>query len=355
MTDRGGAVVEPDPEAGFSGTDRSGGGGKPAPPGRPWDTQSSESPMGRSGEPAEDERTLFQRVRSGLIRLSPRPIVRALARPYIAGESRREAMAVVAGLWEKRGLHSTVDVLGEAITERSQVEAMTEEYMAVLDDLGKCAHANISVKLSALGQGMDDELCARNLDLLLDRAASYEQFVRFDMEDATTVDSTLDFYRRFAGRFPRTGVVLQSRLFRTPDDVRDLASLKPNVRLCIGIYRERAEIAIQDKPSMKNRLLELLRMMWENGQYVGLATHDENVIRRALDLATQAGVPPEAFEVQMLLGVPRSALQQELLGLGVKVRLYVPYGEHWYQYCLRRLEHSPEMASLVLKNLFRIG
>jgi proline dehydrogenase len=339
-------LLEPGAGSGPRVETRSGG------PHRPWGLQSSDP---APGEPGEDERSLFQRLRSRLVRFAPRPLVRALARPYIAGESRQQAVDLVRRLWEERGLHCTVDVLGEAITERAQVDAMMGEYLAVLDDLGRCPHANVSIKLSALGQGLDDGLCARNLETILERAASYDQFVRFDMEDATTVDSTLAFYRRFAGRFPRIGLVLQSRLFRTTEDIGALASLKPNVRLCIGIYRERPEIAFQDKPSMKARLLELLETMWRNGQYVGLATHDERVIREALSLASRLGVSSDSFEVQMLLGVPRAALQKELTGQGVKVRLYVPYGEQWYQYCLRRLEHNPEMASLVLKNLFRLG
>jgi proline dehydrogenase len=278
-----------------------------------------------------------------------------LARPYIAGESRGDALATVGRLHDERGLHSTVDVLGEAITEESQIRSMMDEYLSILDELGSCPFANISIKLSALGQGLDEGMCERNLDKLLRKAASYDQFVRFDMEDASTVDSTLSYYREFAPRFPRIGVVLQSRLFRTEEDVRRLASLRPNVRLCIGIYREKPEIALQDKRLMKQRLLQLLGMMWENGQYVALATHDEGVIRQALIKAREQGRGSESFEVQMLLGVPRAALQRELLGQELKVRLYVPYGINWYNYCLRRLEHNPEMASLVVKNLFRMG
>jgi proline dehydrogenase len=300
----------------------------------------------------DDERSLIHRIRSRLVRLAPKPIVRAMAGPYIAGESRTDAMRVVTELRSSRGLHSTVDVLGEAITRPDETRGMLEEYLALIGDIGRSPNANISIKLSALGQGLDEDLCEINLTELLTRADSLDQFVRFDMEDATTVDSTLDYYRRFVPRFPKIGLVLQSRLYRTVQDVADLLPLKPSVRLCIGIYREKAEIAFQDKQEMKSRLLELLRTMWENGQYVGIATHDEVVIHRALKIARELGKGPADFEVQMLLGVPRTAIQSELLGQGIKVRLYVPYGRHWYQYCLRRLEHNPEMATLVLRNLF---
>lgn len=330
-----------------------GGAAPPAPPAR--DPHSGAS--WNSHSPArsrDDERSAFQLFKSRVVRLAPKPIVRLLARPYIAGETREEALALVRQLHETKGLCSTVDVLGEAIRDANEARAMLDEYVGTLEALGRCDHANISIKLSALGQGLDDDLCARNLEVLLSRAASLGQFVRFDMEDHPTVDSTLRYYREFVGRYPRIGVVLQSRLFRTPDDIRALAPLKPNVRLCIGIYREPKEIAFTDKPSMKRRLLELLETMWGNGQYVAIATHDEAVVRAALEIAHRRGVPRDAFEIQMLLGVPRGPLQAELRATGVKVRLYVPYGRHWYQYCLRRIEHNPGMASLVLKNLLGV-
>jgi len=287
-----------------------------------------------------------------LMRATPRPLVRALASPYIAGETRASAVALAGTLFAERGLYSTIDVLGEDIKERAEADGMLAEYLAILDDIGHAPHANISVKLSALGQAIDPELCARHLEKLLQRAAARGQFVRFDMEDHTTTDSTLGLYRRFVTKYPGIGPVLQSRLHRTEQDVRDLAPLRPNVRLCIGIYNEPAEIALTSKPEMKQRLLDLLEMMWANGQYVGIATHDEAVLRKAMTLAGKMGKTPRDYEVQMLLGVPRTRIQNEIRSQGVKVRLYVPYGEQWYKYCLRRLDGNPEMARMVVGNLF---
>lgn len=287
-----------------------------------------------------------------MMRATPRPLVRALASPYIAGETRASAIALARTLFADRGLSATIDVLGEDIKDRTEADKMLGEYLAILADLDGVGHANISVKLSALGQAIDPELCARHLEALLQRAAAHGQFVRFDMEDRTTTDSTLQLYRRFVGRYPLIGPVLQSRLHRTEQDVRDLAPLKPNVRLCIGIYNEPPEFGLISKPRMKQRLLDLLEMMWANGQYVAIATHDEAIIRKALVLAGKMGKTPEDYEIQMLLGVPRARIHRELLAQGVKVRLYVPYGEQWYQYCLRRLDGNPEMARMVLGNLF---
>ncbi len=323
--------------------------GSPPPRGRPWDALGPQE-----GAPPAGQR-LAHRIRSRLMRMAPRPLVRLLARPYIAGERREQAVQLARRLHETRGLRSTIDVLGEAITDPTEASRMLAEYSAILDDLGDCPYANISIKLSALGQALDEELCARNLETLLRRAAERGQFVRFDMEDHTTTDSTLDLYRRFVGRYPRIGIVLQSRLHRTADDVRALAPMRPNVRLCLGIYREPSRIALQDKPAMKDRLLELLEAMWANRQYVAIASHDESVIQRALALADRMGKTAADYEVQMLLGVPRDRSQEEVLARGVTVRLYVPYGTHWYHYCLRRLDNNPEMARMVLFNLLRRG
>ena len=312
-----------------------------------WDAISPQESV-----PPPQERSLAARIRNRLIRLAPPPVVRMMARPYIAGETREEAVALAQRIHGAHGLHSTIDVLGEDIADPAESQAMLEEYIRILDDLADIPHANISIKLSALGQMLDEGLCVRNLQTLLSHAEKHDTFVRFDMEDSTTTDSTIGIYRRMVGRFPKIGIVLQSRLFRTPDDVMSLAPLKPNIRLCLGIYREPAEIAYQDKPSMKDRLLELLETMWSNDQYVALATHDEAVIRKGLALAERMGKTPRDFEVQMLLGVPRAKLQKELMARGIRVRLYVPYGQHWYNYCLRRLENNPEMARMVVRNLF---
>lgn len=316
------------------------------PSGRAWDNL----PPQESGS---TDRGLVQRVRSKLVRMIPRPLVRALAGPYVAGETRAEAVALVRRLQGTRRLFSTVDVLGEDIKEPEEAREMLEEYLAILEDLGGSPYANISVKLSALGQALSEEMCAENLEILLLRAADRGVFVRFDMEDHTTTDSTLRLYRRFVARYPGIGPVLQSRLHRTEQDIQALAPLKPNVRLCIGIYHEPSDISLTDKRAMKERLLQLLELMWSNDQYVAIATHDEAVIHRALALADRMGKTAADYEVQMLLGVPRAEIQGEVQLRGVKVRLYVPYGRHWYAYCLRRLDGNPEMARMVIGNLLR--
>ncbi len=289
----------------------------------------------------------------GVLRAAPKQLVRLAADAYIAGETREEALQTVDRIWKERGLHSTCDVLGEDVENDADIQAYYDEFHALIQDMAsRREHGNVSIKLSALGQMMDEEACYERAVTLLSLARDCGQFMRLDMEDHTTTDSTLRLYRRFreAG-FDNCGVVLQSRLFRTRQDIADLAPLQPNVRLCIGIYREPPEIAMQDKHQMKQHLLELLEVLWANGQHVGIATHEEWVIRDSLALAERMGKPMEEVEVQHLLGVPREALQRELVERGVRVRLYVPYGEQWHPYSMRRLENNPDMFGMVAWNV----
>ena len=289
----------------------------------------------------------------GVLRAAPKSLVRIAADAYIAGESREDALRTVDSLWKEKRLHSTCDVLGEDVENDADIQAYYDEFHALIQDMAdRREHGNVSIKLSALGQMLDEEACYERALKLLQLARDCGQFMRIDMEDHTTTDSTLRLYRRFREQgYDNCGVVLQSRLFRTRQDIADLAPLQPNVRLCIGIYREPPDIAMQDKTEMKQHMLELLEVLWKNGQHVGIATHEEWVIRESIALAERMGKPLEEVEVQHLLGVPRHALQQELVDRGVTVRLYVPYGEQWHPYSMRRLENNPDMFGMVAWNV----
>jgi len=293
-------------------------------------------------------------VRWVAIRSIPTPVLRFFTYPYIAGPRQSDALAVAKRQYETRGIHATIDVLGESVTSSEEAQKALDEYLRLMDDVGPCAYISISVKLSALGQSFDQQVCDANVATLLRRAETYGLFVRYDMEDHTTVDATLATYTKFIRDFPNTGVVFQSMLFRTPSDYARLAHLRPNVRGVIGIYREPARIAYTDKPTMKEKLLDLIETMWANGSYVAIATHDRSVIRRALAVAERMGKTTNDYEVQMLLGVPLYRFQDELVARGIKVRLYVPYGEKWAAYCRRRLDANTNIAALALRNLFRI-
>jgi len=302
-----------------------------------------------------DNESFYDRTRWAAIKLIPTFMLKFFTGPYIAGPHYTDALATAKRLYDERGIHSTIDVLGEDVSRPEETKLALEEYLRVIDAVGKSDNIYFSVKLSALGQGIDDQLCDENVTQILKRAARHDLFVRFDMEDHTTIDATLNTYKKYIGNYPNIGVVLQSMLFRTPADYDAIAHLRPNVRGVIGIYREPAEVAYTDKPTMKEKLLDLMKKMWANGSYVCIATHDRRVIRRALEIAQRMGKTTNDYEVQMLLGVPLNRFQDELVAQGIKVRLYVPYGEQWAAYCRRRLYGNPNMAALTLRNLLHVG
>ena len=205
----------------------------------------------------------------------------------------------------------------------------------------------MSVKLTALGLNLSYDRCRENLETVLHEAARYGNFVRIDMEDSSTTSDALRMYRELReSGFDNVGVVLQAYLRRTLDDVRGLADLQPNVRLCKGIYVEPPSIAFIDYDAVRANYVRSLDALLEAGAYTGIATHDEWLIGEALKRVDR--MPPSDYEFQMLLGV-REQRADELVAAGHRLRVYVPFGEHWYQYSLRRLQENPAMAGTIAK------
>lgn len=274
----------------------------------------------------------------------PRPVVGLVAARYIAGEQLDDAVAKVAAL-AAAGRVATVDVLGEASHTREEVAATVAEYRRALAALSAASlPSGISVKPTSLGLGVDEGLLRESVEGLCREAAASGRFVRIDMEGSATVDATLALYRglRAAG-VDNVGIVLQSRLRRTVDDVRALAELRPSVRLCKGIYVEPPEVAHQEPERVREAYLEALGLLLQAGSRIGLATHDERLLRAAVPMVQASGQP---VEVQMLLGV-REERASRLVGEGHRVRVYVPYGVRWYEYSLRRLQENPGMAAQI--------
>jgi proline dehydrogenase len=267
----------------------------------------------------------------------PKPVVQLFSSRYIAGSSLDDAVRVVRRL-NSEGMAATIDVLGEEISHADEARTIAREYRRVFDEIEReQLDSNVSVKLTALGLKLSYELCRENLlDVL-----SQGRFVRIDMEDSTTTDATVRLYRelREAGH-DNVGVVLQAYLRRTLEDVRALADLKPNVRLCKGIYVEPPSLAYTDAGSVRASFLQCMDALFESGAYVAVATHDEALIREAL----ARDVP----EFQMLLGV-REERARELVAAGRRMRVYVPFGEQWYAYSLRRLQENPAMATTIAR------
>jgi proline dehydrogenase len=280
----------------------------------------------------------------------PRPVVQRLASRYIAGARLDDAVRVVRRL-NAGGRMATIDVLGEEIRNPFEAAAIARGYHAVLDRIeAERLDANVSVKLTALGLELGDGLCRTNLEAVLRDARDRGRFVRMDMEDATTTDATLQLYRdlREAG-YDNVGVVLQARLHRTVADVPGLA----NVRLCKGIYLESAEIAFQDADDIRASFLRTLDALLAQGSYVAVATHDEELIRESLARIRARGLGREEYELQMLLGV-RPERADALVRDGHRVRVYVPFGTHWYEYSLRRLKENPKIAGYVAGDTLRL-
>ena len=277
----------------------------------------------------------------------PKPVVRRISERYIAGTELKDACRVVKAL-NDAGKMATIDVLGEEITNEREARAIAREYEHVFTTIeDQELDSNVSVKPTALGLTVGYDVCRRNLELVVRHAAERGNFVRIDMEDSSTTDDTLAIYRelRDAG-LDNVGVVLQAYLRRTVDDIRSLADLRPNVRLCKGIYVEPPELAFQEYEAVRANFVRALEELLAAGCYVGIATHDEWLIAEGRRLVGKHGLAREEYEFQMLLGV-RESLGDELVREGRRLRIYVPYGRHWYGYSMRRLQENPKIAGYI--------
>ena len=295
--------------------------------------------------------------RDKLVSLIPNPLVRLFAGPYIAGNSLHIALNKARELWEREGLQTTLDLLGEGIKEQSDIDAEVEEYLRIVNAIDDGSFVSISLKPTQMGLAIDPELCRANIQNIVEVAKAKGIDITIDMEESDYTDLTLELFRDLRQNYDNVGTVLQSRLFRTTDDIDTyLNGLNAHIRLCIGIYREPSDIAHTDKREMKDNFYVLVQKLWEQGHFVAIATHDEALIRRCHALARDMEIPQERYEFQMLLGVPRHAIQQELLASGAPVRLYVPYGTTWnhaYAYARRRLVENPNIGFYVARNLPR--
>ncbi len=280
------------------------------------------------------------------------PGFKQVTRRFIAGENIDDALAAIRVL-NQQGVTATFDHLGESTTMEAQAVADTREYLHALRRIDESGiESNVSVKPTQLGLDIDEELCYRNLRDIVAEAARLKNFVRIDMEDTTKTDATLRLLRRLRADYDNVGIVLQAYLYRTEKDLEDVLALASRVRLCKGAYDEPAEVAFPDKADVDANYIKLMKRLLTSGIYHGIATQDEKMIVATKEFATQQGISRDAFEFQMLYGVRRD-LPVELAREGYRVRTYVPYGEHWYPYFMRRLAERPANIWFVLKNLFK--
>ncbi|HEY3960935.1 MAG TPA: proline dehydrogenase family protein [Gaiellaceae bacterium] len=272
------------------------------------------------------------------------------ARRFVAGETLDDAIRVLGALNEQ-GLYANTTLLGEGVRDEAEADAVVDAYIEVIDRISAGAlRANVALKLTHLGLEIEEELAFANVKRLCEHATSRDQFIRIDMEQSQFVDPTLRIFRRLReSGLERLGTVLQAYLYRTPDDLESLLPLAPNLRLVKGAYLEPEAIAYPRKTDVDAVYARLMERMLTSSGHTAIATHDEALIRHAIELAQKHEVPQERFEFQMLYGV-RPKLQLDLARRGYKVLVATPYGPEWYPYLMRRLGERPANLLFFLKN-----
>jgi proline dehydrogenase len=300
------------------------------------------------------EAALLHRLLVGAMRYVPQPVAWQFSRRYISGTHLADAYQTVQVLNDS-GCTATIDVLGEDSVRAEQVGAARQLYLQALDGIAAAnLDCNISIKLSEMGLRMDVAKCTEVMHSILSKATDHGNFVRIDMEDSSVTGVTLEVYRNLRTHFDNVGAVIQSCLRRSENDVEALLCEGPtNIRLCKGIYIEPEEIAYRDPDEIRYSYQRLLEQLLRGGaSRVGIATHDPILIAHATETIETLNISKDRYEFQMLLGVA-GRLRRELVGKGHPLRVYVPFGELWFNYSMRRLRENPHIMGHIVRNLFR--
>ena len=295
--------------------------------------------------------SIFNFLVSKTIMHVPGPIVGLFARGYIAGEELKHAIAVTRDL-NSKGMMATIDILGEFIKTREEATYFKEQCLEILKGIDReKLDANLSLKPTQMGLELDPEFAFANIREIVELAAGLNNFVRIDMEDHSCTDHTIEFFRRLREEFPgHVGVVLQSYLRRTLDDIEALSDGLLHFRLCKGIYNEPRRVAYKDMTIINRSFVCCLDKMFAKGAYVGIATHDEKLIFESLQLIRKYALKSDDYEFQMLLGVDPE-LRDMLVAQKHRLRIYVPFGKSWLPYSKRRLKENPSIAQHALRQI----
>lgn len=303
---------------------------------------------------------MFNKLIVAMLPLMPKKLVWIFSKRYIAGTNVDDAMKASKKLNDE-GIVVTLDILGEFIETIEEAEKNTNDYLALIDRAEKDGiDGNFSVKPTMFGLLLDEDKCYQFIRTIVERAASYNNFIRVDMEDSPCTTITIDMYRKLRAEFPKNcGLVVQSYMRRTLQDITDLMDIHTeetpqHYRLCKGIYVEPEEVAYKKYEEVNEHFLEDLDFMFKNKNYVGIATHDVPLVDGAYKLIEKHNVPKDMYEFQMLYGVTPD-LRKSIVKGGHKMRVYVPFGEQWFGYSTRRLKENPKMAWLIIKALFVRG
>jgi proline dehydrogenase len=277
---------------------------------------------------------------------------RGLAARFVAGERVDEAVAAARKLNEA-GRMVSLDYLGESVHSEAEARAAADIALGLFDRIAaEKLDANVSVKLTQLGLDISEALCEELLGRIVEAAANYRNFVRLDMEGSAYTQRTIDICRRMRARSPAVGIVLQSCLYRTEQDVRDMLAIGCRIRLCKGAYKEPASVAYPQKADVDENCQRLTRVLLQSGIYHGIATHDPRMIATARDFARDHNIGGDHFEFQMLYGI-RTDLQEQLVKDGYRLRIYVPFGKDWFAYFMRRLAERPANLMFLVRHVVR--
>ena len=281
----------------------------------------------------------------------PKKIVKIIADKYVAGQTPKEALEIIQSLNLKK-YDITIDLLGEHLSDIKEINEVTNTYINLLDEINKKSlSSNISVKPTHIGLDLGIEEFYKNALKLVRKAKDLNNFIRFDMEHSGTTNETIDVFKRIYKNYKNTGTVFQAYLKRSFNDI-DSMEEKINFRLCKGIYNENSSIAYKDRQKINENYLRIAELAFKKGHYIGLATHDLDLIKQLYLLIEKYNVPIANFEFQVLYGVPMHGWLQKHLNNNYKVRIYLPYGPQWYEYSIRRLKENPNIARYVAKSVF---
>jgi proline dehydrogenase len=281
------------------------------------------------------------------------PGARTLARRFVAGETIDDGIRACREL-NRLGMTVSLDYLGESVTSRAEARQAANVYLELIDRLAhEGIDGNVSLKLTQMGQDIDEGFLRENINRVIDRAQQHNMFVRLDMEGSAYTQRTLDFFRSlWADGVRNAGVVIQAYMRRSAGDIEQLNADSVRVRLCKGAYKEPETVAYQDKQEVDDNFVRLMQTLLQHGNYPGIATHDEAMIRATREFAEQKSIDVSRFEFQMLYGVRRD-LQQMLVAAGYKMRVYVPFGGAWYPYLMRRMAERPANLFFIVNAVAR--
>jgi proline dehydrogenase len=288
-----------------------------------------------------------------IIPFFPKSFIKLFASPYIAGITDDEMLSTVENL-NTKGYDVTIDILGEHIKTEKEATEITERYANLYDEISsRSLQGNLSIKLTHIGQDLGYDIVKKNLIILTEKAKKHYNFLRLDMENSPYTSETIALYKEALKIYPNVGIVLQAYMHRSVDDLNALANENFNCRICKGIYIESEEIAYSDYKKIRENYIKLVQIGLQKGSYIGIAGHDEYLINHLYQWIQDNNISKTQYEFQVLYGVPMEKTLEKLIQEGNKIRVYVPYGDNWYDYSIRRLKENPKMVGYIFKNIFK--